>query len=171
MKRTSQQFGGLITGLAILSAINMAVWHYERALSQGEVVLLELAPVDPRSLMQGDYMRLNYAIVRDLASDPAHLSPLQAPIIVIRLDEHQVASWVSNGTPTQLGANQRRLQLRQHGQRWQIGPNSWFIEEGSAPRYHAARYGEFRLNTDGKAMLIGLRDASYQPIDMPRSRW
>ncbi|MGL5293385.1 MAG: GDYXXLXY domain-containing protein, partial [Aeromonas sp.] len=59
MKCTTQQFGVLITGLAILVAINIAVWHHERALSQGEVVLLELAPVDPRSLMQGDYMRLN----------------------------------------------------------------------------------------------------------------
>ena len=30
-------------------------------------MLLELAPVDPRSLIQGDYMRLDYAIARDLA--------------------------------------------------------------------------------------------------------
>ncbi|XOT97907.1 GDYXXLXY domain-containing protein, partial [Alcaligenes pakistanensis] len=28
----------------------------------GQTVLLELAPVDPRSLMQGDYMSLNFAL-------------------------------------------------------------------------------------------------------------
>ncbi len=32
------------------------------------MVLLRLAPVDPRSLMQGDYMRLNYELARQLGN-------------------------------------------------------------------------------------------------------
>ncbi|MFB0625733.1 GDYXXLXY domain-containing protein, partial [Aeromonas hydrophila] len=58
----------LLTGLAILAAINVTVWRYERAMSSGEVVLLRLAPVDPRSLMQGDYMRLSYELARQLGN-------------------------------------------------------------------------------------------------------
>lgn len=43
----------LLTGLALLAGINAAVWRFEHAMSRREVVLIELAPVDPRSLMQG----------------------------------------------------------------------------------------------------------------------
>lgn len=39
-----------------------AVLQKEKTIKEGQFVLLELAPVDPRSLMQGDYMSLNYAI-------------------------------------------------------------------------------------------------------------
>ncbi|MDE8355606.1 GDYXXLXY domain-containing protein, partial [Klebsiella pneumoniae] len=46
---------GLVLALAV---VNLAIVSCERLLAEGEVVLLELAPVDPRSLMQGDYMSL-----------------------------------------------------------------------------------------------------------------
>ena len=59
-----RRLGFLLTGLAILVGINVTVWRFEHAMSSGETVLLELAPVDPRSLMQGDYMRLSYALAR-----------------------------------------------------------------------------------------------------------
>ena len=49
-------------GILILCIINVLVYQKEQHLSNGEVVLLELAPVDPRSLMQGDYMRLRFAL-------------------------------------------------------------------------------------------------------------
>ena len=34
----------------------------ERILRQGQIILLETQPVDPRDLLRGDYVRLNYAI-------------------------------------------------------------------------------------------------------------
>ena len=34
----------------------------ENLLRTGQTVKLELVPIDPRSLMQGDYVRLNYKI-------------------------------------------------------------------------------------------------------------
>lgn len=42
--------------------------QYENILVNGTKVILRLAPVDPRSLMQGDYMQLNYAIRTDANS-------------------------------------------------------------------------------------------------------
>jgi len=50
----------------------------ERILSDGRVLLLELAPVDPRSLMQGDYMALQFAAVDDIrkALKPISTAPL-----------------------------------------------------------------------------------------------
>lgn len=37
-------------------------WQQERQLVRGELVLLETVPVDPRDLLRGDYVILNYVI-------------------------------------------------------------------------------------------------------------
>ena len=49
----------LIAGLAVLALVNLGIYQREQLLTRGQIVLLDLAPVDPRSLMQGDYMRLD----------------------------------------------------------------------------------------------------------------
>ena len=45
----------------ILAVINFSIYSKEQHLKQGDTVYLKLAPVDPRSLMQGDYMALRFA--------------------------------------------------------------------------------------------------------------
>ncbi|MGN5140110.1 GDYXXLXY domain-containing protein [Aeromonas sp. 164P] len=172
MRPATRQLGLLLTGLAILAGINLTVWRFERAMSSGEVVLLRLAPVDPRSLMQGDYMRLNYEIARELASrDTRATQDKGSDTLVIRLDAHQVASLVADGKPDRLASDERLLQVHQSDRQWQIGPDAYFFEEGSGEQYETARYGEFRLQADGKTLLVGLRDDAYQPIGSSRSRW
>ncbi|MFM5013430.1 GDYXXLXY domain-containing protein [Aeromonas veronii] len=172
MKPVTRQLALLLSGLAILAGINATVWRYERAMSSGEVVLLRLAPVDPRSLMQGDYMRLNYEIARELTSRDARATQNKgSDTLVIRLDAHQVASLVADGKPDRLASDERLLQVHQSERQWQIGPDAYFFEEGSGGQYEAARYGEFRLQADGKTLLVGLRDEAYQPIGQIRARW
>ena len=172
MKPVTRQLALLLSGLAILAGINATVWRYEHAMSSGEVVLLRLAPVDPRSLMQGDYMRLNYEIARELTSRDARTTQNKgSDTLVIRLDAHQVASLVADGKPDRLASDERLLQVHQSERQWQIGPDAYFFEEGTAEQYEAARYGEFRLQADGKTLLVGLRDEAYQPIGQIRARW
>ncbi|MFM5049351.1 GDYXXLXY domain-containing protein [Aeromonas veronii] len=172
MKPVTRQLALLLSGLAILAGINATVWRYEHAMSSGEVVLLRLAPVDPRSLMQGDYMRLNYEIARELTSRNARATQNKgSDTLVIRLDAHQVASLVADGKPDRLASDERLLQVHQSERQWQIGPDAYFFEEGTGEQYEAARYGEFRLQADGKTLLVGLRDEAYQPIGQTRARW
>lgn len=172
MKPVTRQLALLLSGLAILAGINATVWRYEYAMSSGEVVLLRLAPVDPRSLMQGDYMRLNYEIARELTSRDARATQDKgSDTLVIRLDAHQVASLVADGKPERLASDERLLQVHQNERQWQIGPDAYFFEEGTGQQYEAARYGEFRLQADGKTLLVGLRDEAYQPIGQTRARW
>ncbi|WP_139411870.1 GDYXXLXY domain-containing protein [Aeromonas veronii] len=172
MKPVTRQLSLLLSGLAILAGINATVWRYEHAMSSGEVVLLRLAPVDPRSLMQGDYMRLNYEIARELTSRDARTTQNKGSnTLVIRLDAHQVASLVADGKPDRLASDERLLQVHQSERQWQIGPDAYFFEEGTAEQYETARYGEFRLQADGKTLLVGLRDEAYQPIGQTRARW
>ncbi|WP_421206397.1 GDYXXLXY domain-containing protein [Aeromonas sp. 601027] len=172
MKPVTRQLALLLSGLAILAGINATVWRYEYAMSSGEVVLLRLAPVDPRSLMQGDYMRLNYEIARELTSRDARANQDKgSDTLVIRLDAHQVATLVADGKPDRLASDERLLQVHQSERQWQIGPDAYFFEEGTGEQYEAARYGEFRLQADGKTLLVGLRDEAYQPIGQTRARW
>lgn len=46
--------------ILLLGYFNWSVYKKEQTLKDGQLILLQLAPVDPRSLMQGDYMRLSY---------------------------------------------------------------------------------------------------------------
>lgn len=172
MKPVTRQLALLLSGLAILAGINATVWRYEHAMSSSEVVLLRLAPVDPRSLMQGDYMRLNYEIARELTSRDARATQNKgSDTLVIRLDAHQVATLVADGKPDRLASDERLLQVHQSERQWQIGPDAYFFEEGTGEQYETARYGEFRLQADGKTLLVGLRDEAYQPIGQTRARW
>ena len=56
----------ILVGLVlILGLANYNIWNKERILSDGKAIVLALAPVDPRSLMQGDYMSLNFQVARE----------------------------------------------------------------------------------------------------------
>ena len=51
--------------IALLGAVNYKVQQFEDVLATGKPIVLKIAPVDPRSLMQGDYMILHYAILSE----------------------------------------------------------------------------------------------------------
>src|SRR3546814_7520410 len=61
----------------VLGAVNLQVLQKQRVLDDGRTVLLALRPVDPRSLIQGDYMVLRYAEALVPRSEE-HTSELQS---------------------------------------------------------------------------------------------
>ena len=139
--------------LLVLVAVNVSILGKERIKSGGERIYLELAPVDPRSLMQGDYMALRFAIANLVDTSKSG----SAPLVV---DERGVATIAASGVNTPLRI---RYKMR-HGQVW-LGTNAWFFEEGSAERFAEARYGEFRLDRDtGEAVLVGMRDKDFRAL-------
>jgi uncharacterized membrane-anchored protein len=148
----------LLAGLAILAVVNTTVWQREQLLAAGRVVLLELAPVDPRSLMQGDYMALRFKVAAEAfgARDPDR--PAADGRLVLRVDARGVATFarIDDGTP--LGADEVAIRFRVRNGEPKLATNAFFFEEGSADRYEAARYGEFRVDASGEAILTGLRN-------------
>jgi uncharacterized membrane-anchored protein len=139
--------------LLVLVAVNVSIVAKESIKSQGELILLELAPVDPRSLMQGDYMALRFTLAE--AIDPQVAGP--AAVVI---DEKRVATLAPNPAAATLFV---RYRVR-NGQVW-LGTNAYFFEEGSAARFEQARYGEFRVDRDtGEAVLTGLRDINQKPL-------
>lgn len=143
--------------LLILSASALTIWRFEQTLATGQTVILELAPVDPRSIMQGDYMALAYAIDRELPDDAAQFS-----YVWLTTADNAAASLhsLSNQLPQQ--QDKIGLLLRQRDGIVSVGPNGFFFAEGTAAVYEAARYGQFKVDSSGKALLTGLLDENLQ---------
>ena len=60
------KLGVVITCVIFLLLYNYSIYSKEKHLRTGEIVNLELEPVDPRSLMQGDFMDLDYDMSRKI---------------------------------------------------------------------------------------------------------
>lgn len=151
-------FGGLAL---VVVALVVLVVRKERVLTHGTPVLLELAPVDPRSLMQGDYMVLDYVVSREVRQSG---EPREG-LLVLRLDEHGVGHFVRThepGIPLAPGELLLRYKVRKH--RVRLGAESFFFQEGHANRYARAKYGELRVAENGSSVLVGLRNAELQPL-------
>ena len=145
----------LVGGLIVLAGVTGSILAKERIKTHGERILLELAPVDPRSMMQGDYMALQFKIAERIAKEARESGA--APIV---LDGRGVATL--DIAPREDGL---RIRYRLQGRQVWLGTNAYFFEEGTASRYVNARYGEFRLDRDsGEAVLTGLRDEKLRPL-------
>lgn len=159
---------GMVILLALV-AVNAGIWQKERLLKKGDVMILELAPVDPRSLMQGDYMALSYAITRplQLELDQQHqlcnsvpstpCLPFSGKIIVDLDTQRQVTqARFDQGHP--LKANQLRVKYHMNSGSLTVGTNAYFFQEGHGERFVHARYGAFRVSKDGTALLTAMLD-------------
>ena len=143
----------------VLGAANYAIAGKESVIRNGETVYLELAPVDPRSLMQGDYMALRFRLAEELeaARDGASL-PARERRAALDVDGRQVATLAAGTGEAEIAFKIRR------GRVW-LGTNAYFFAEGSAERYERARYGVFRLRrADGEAVLVGLADENLNTL-------
>ena len=74
-----------LAAVATLAAVNVAIWQKEALIAEGRPVYVELAPVDPRSLIQGDYMRLNFRLPEDIEHQLDALVTRQRPHVVASL--------------------------------------------------------------------------------------
>ena len=153
--------------VVILLVANVAVLGKERTVRTGTVVFLELAPRDPRSILQGDYMALRYVLTREIGNQ--RRSEISASgHVVVSLDSNGVASFVRFDDGSGAAAGERLLKFRKRGGRVRVASDAFFFEEGSGPVYQRARYGELRVDDDGNAVLVGLRDEDLRPLGPAR---
>jgi uncharacterized membrane-anchored protein len=157
--------------LLVLGLMNWSIYVKEQHLAHGQIVKLKLAPVDPRSLMQGDYMALRFELAQTIhdALPKVEATDFWAPdlantdgLIIVQLDDADRASFVTldNGQDLELG--QHKLQYRVRNGQVKFATNAFFFEEGSAELYEAAEYGEFRVNSQGEVLLVALYNKDMQ---------
>lgn len=167
----------LTTSFLVLVVLNVLIVEKERVLEQGDVIRLELRPLDPRSMLQGDFMILNYALSTEVPRDYVETASRKGTLVV-SLDANRVASFerFDDGSPLQ--ENERRLVFYKRdesgsglfgfvfsgrGEIWP-GPNAWFFQEGQADVFAGALYAELRVSDDGERILTGVLGADFQPL-------
>jgi uncharacterized membrane-anchored protein len=155
-----------LTLALILVVVNWQVLRREMIREQGQVILLHLGPADPRSLIQGDYMRLNYAILNQLAFRDR---PASGRLVLNVNPETRVASL--RGTRGDVPKTSGQVYLRYHragSGRYSVGAESFFFQEGEAEKYAGARYAELRVSDTGESVLVALRDDHFRVLGTAR---
>ena len=183
----------LLCAPLILAVVNLAIWQNERLIKQGETLLLELAPVDPRSLMQGDYMALSYALERDIfdAMRPKHPHSTQDELgseldveldeldtdfriyepsdgyVIVKIDDNNVGHFVrlaDSNSREELTKSELPIYYRIRNGSVQLATNAFFFQEGHAEAFEAAEYGLFRVNDKGEPLLTEMVDGDFTVI-------
>ena len=154
----------VLSTLLIFGVVNIGIWKSEKLIEQGEVVLLELAPVDPRSLMQGDYMALRYTMADAISAQLTDTDTSINGQVIVELDQQRRAKFVGVDQQQPLADGQLRLQFRlRHGQ-VKLATNAFFFQEGTGEIYESAKYGLFRVGQDGNLLLTHLVDEQLHPL-------
>jgi uncharacterized membrane-anchored protein len=155
----------IVAALLILTGVNYSIYQKEHLLANGKVALLELAPVDPRSLMQGDYMALRFKAANDAFGTRLNIANTPSDgRIVLALDEKNLAIFrrFDDGSP--LAVDEVAIRYRIRNNQPKFATNAFFFQEGHAQHYANARYGEFRIADNGECILKGLRDKDLNPL-------
>jgi uncharacterized membrane-anchored protein len=166
----------VVASLAVLLVLDLLVVDHYRLFSTGAVIRLELAPRDPRALLQGDYMALTYRLSWDIPGQQRDQAP-GSGVLIVELDGRHIARFVrfEDGSPLAPGEHRLRYEKRAAGASpWSLlfgrsgeiwpGPNAWFFEEGQAGTYQNARYAELRVSPSGRRILARLLDADLEPL-------
>jgi len=157
----------LVATIFILGLVNWSIVGKETHLAEGRIVYLELAPVDPRSLMQGDYMALRFQMANEvhkaLPKADEHRGWRQAVdasdgYLVVGLDAQRVGSFKGLYKDQALAEDELRLRFRVRDGEVKFATNAFFFQEGHAKYYEPAKYGQFRVDDQGELLLVALVD-------------
>jgi uncharacterized membrane-anchored protein len=145
-----------VCGYSICSKLKTISKNYNLVFC-GQTLLLELIPIDPRSLIQGDYMQLRYAVESKV---PIKEIENYSGYIVVKPDENNVAQFVRVYAGENLAPDEKLLHFYKSQYSFtQLHPNSFFFQEGRAKYYQDAKYGIFKFNGVKDYLLVGLANA------------
>lgn len=156
----------LIAVLVLLqvAAMSLQIGKSEWLLSHGKLIKLQLQPLDPRSLIQGDYVRLRYRI-----SEP----PIMQDNLETRFSKGKITVVLGPNPTTniyefrreyqsdeQLAADEIRLNGEREGYEGiKYGIETFFVPEGTGRDYELnAKFAEVKVSAGGDAILVRLTD-------------
>ena len=146
-----------VGAVLVFGMSNLTILQKQEIVDNGRKVLLRLAPVDPRSLIQGDFMRLRY----DRASYPDARTQESLPwrgTVVLALDDLGVGEFARTDDGTALAPGEVRIgyKLSGRGGTMRFGADSFFFQEGDADLYANADFGVLHVDDEGGSVLVGL---------------
>lgn len=130
----------------------------EHLLTTGTLVKLELQPLDPRSMLQGDYLVLNYEISTppDFVSDKEDNKVYQKKVkVVLAPDNKGVYEYQRLYQPgDKLGPDEVLISGSRNWDRIDYGIEHYFIPEGTGRKFEQkARFAYVRVGANGDALL------------------
>ena len=156
-----------------------------RLLENGREVIVDVVPIDPRSLFRGDYVRFNYDFSR-VGHELLQQQPQRGRPVYVLIRQDQAGKWqavaASASPPARTGAADVLLKgkadrwwspNRQHPLSVRYGIESYFVPEGEG-RSLEKMVGEKRISvvlavgTDGTAAIKGIL-ADGKPIHREKS--
>lgn len=145
--------------ILVLAFFAFSVIQKETLMGKGTEVLLRLAPVDPRSLMQGDYMALDFEVTRKISYDS------KSGYVVVKVGDDRVAEFVRVQDGKNVNDRELIIRYKRHKGRLTIGADNYFFQEGSAKKFENAKYGLLKVDSDGNSILVGLCDKDGRLIE------
>ncbi len=157
-------FGVLLLGSLVF--INRSVIALEAAFKDSRVIYLPLGPADPRSIIQGDYMILNF---RETIFPPIESMTALPPNgeVFLKLDESDVAAFSRIARPgDQPATDEIRVDyVKTSDTSIRYCATEFFFQEGDAEAFGAARFAVVKVAGDGRARLAALADENRMLID------
>ncbi|MBE7410671.1 MAG: GDYXXLXY domain-containing protein [Leptospiraceae bacterium] len=151
----------VLNAVIFFAIANFFIFQKEKILKEGDTVILALAPLDPRSLIQGDYLEIRYAIFSQFKSK----NGFSDGYIFVKKDDRGIFQFSKitdlNGRAE---AAEIKIRFRERSYSVRIGAESYLFQEGEAQKYEKAKYGMLKISGEGEAMLIALLDEKLKLI-------
>lgn len=139
-----------------LLCLGLAGWAYRTHAAQklAYTFYLEMAPVDPRALLAGDYMNLSYAFERLAKGEDAELCAVQTA---------GKDGSVIQGVLTLNAPRTECVRIAYKNGRYRA-PHQFYFQEGTGKKYEAARYAAVRQIGKNTFSVVGLADENLRLI-------
>ncbi len=157
------RWGLPVSALFTILSAQIAIHDKETLIARGQPVFVQLAPRDPRSRMQGDFM----ALAQTVPSVDAEFLSARKPMVLARCDARgiaQILRVLRMDEPASLAADELLIELTPKDGRWVIASDAWYFKEGEAARWERARFAEYRITPEGRALLVNLRGPDLEPL-------
>lgn len=164
----------VVSLVVVLGLVNWSIAKKEDHLANGKIVYLNLAPIDPRSLMQGDYMALRFQIGDQVYSALPktddrrrwqHRADASDGYVIVKLDANNIASYKALYTDQPLAEDEILMRYRVRDGAVKFATDAFFFQEGHAEVYQPARYGQFRVDNKGELLLVAMYDKELKKLE------
>ncbi|MDD9267450.1 GDYXXLXY domain-containing protein [Paenibacillus sp. GCM10023248] len=141
-----------------IAAMSLQIGKSEWLLASGQQIRLQLEPLDPRSLIQGDYVRLRYTISEPpiFGDRPEEAASKRITVVLApnaATGVYEFSRVYKKGGP--LAAGEVRLNGKRTGfETVEYGIEHYFIPEGTGSDYERqAKFAEVKVSKNGDAIL------------------
>ena len=189
MKLLLKKWFPLMLALSSIALFSLLIIRHEWHLSHSSSIYVRLKPVDPRSLIQGDYMALNYHLYFGGVPPAMELTDerledhMNSEILKREYfeNQHRIMSYVlldaqgrvirtsfKANVLTQYPHASTKLLLKNPDNRFEglyPAANSFMFAEGLEPCYRNAQFAELKVQDNGQPLLVGLVGEQLQPLN------